>query len=285
MRRPDAGLADLSVIEWDHGLFTVVAERGGSVIGRVACAPVGRDDLDDGGWEPMCWDSFLSLERKTGRTLRAYYVYDASVAEAALGTGDGTELYVAAAGEAGHRGAALVAGECPGSSTSHEAHRVWSGRRFARAASVSGYAAYMPVRPRELPRCFGLRAGSPLFHGTPGSGFAFPRGPAWFARARAHARPFAKGAGGRVAAYRARRDLRLVLLDSPGAVAAFLKSSGLPAAATPRQLKAAACGAGLDGWVVRGRYGEPGDGDDVMLCSPSRVLRPSAPDAGRGGAP
>lgn len=62
--------------------------------------------------------------------------------------GIGTMLYIAAVRAASRRGAILVADACHGRSTSMEARRVWSGRRFNAAVVRVGLAAAMP---EELP--------------------------------------------------------------------------------------------------------------------------------------
>lgn len=71
------------------------------------------------------------------------------------GRGIGLALYIAAAREAGRRGAMIVAHDCErtndawDSFTSDDAKRIWSSRRFAEAVEVHGFVAYAPPETRE----------------------------------------------------------------------------------------------------------------------------------------
>jgi hypothetical protein len=58
------------------------------------------------------------------------------------GRGLGTAMYLAAAREAARQGAALVADECHWRSTSADAKRVWTGRRFNAQVARRGLVAY-----------------------------------------------------------------------------------------------------------------------------------------------
>ena len=112
-----------------------------------------------------------------------------------------------------------------------------------------------------------LRAGTPLFHGTPAHGFDIPRGPAWFAFTHEKAAfwsAWASKAGDvrRVLAFHVTTDVELA--DTRTREAWEALSARYACGDTTYEMASAFERHGLPGW-----YGQ----HEIMLVNPAAVLR------------
>ena len=113
-----------------------------------------------------CAADIAVLQQRYGAHLRPMTITHTTLDPGYYAQGVGVQMYVAAAREAAHRGALIVAHACePNATTSAMARRVWRSQRFTEVADVVGFAAY--ARPvGSIVERLSVAASKTLYHGT-----------------------------------------------------------------------------------------------------------------------